>query len=278
MREALKHHYVPRFYLEQWAGADGKLHVTKRIGDRLVESRLAPRSTGYEERLYSFRDEPLSRNTQPDVVETKVLSVIDDNGARVHRRLLKEGPGGLTDEERRAWALFLNTMLERDPRHIRKNQGAARGIAEQVIKDVVAEVTDPAGRERIKRITSRFDIHATASNMVLRGMVDELRNERVLKYLEGMWWVVLDMPPQLELYTSNRPFVVNAGQGRAPIDVAWLPLSPSVLFMLFPKSWLPDDATELTEEIEGFFRLVVLHHNTLLHGRSDSTAHVVDLS
>ncbi len=88
-QESIKHHYVPRFYLAEWAGVDGRLCVTKRLGNRILESRLAPKSTGYEERLYSFKDEPLRSNPDPDVIETKVFQGIDDNSAKAHRQLAR---------------------------------------------------------------------------------------------------------------------------------------------------------------------------------------------
>jgi len=264
MQEAVRHHYVPRFYLEQWAGPDGKLCITRRIGERLLESRLAPKSTAFQERLYSFKDEPLSTNPRPDIIETKVLASVDDHGARAHRRLLEVGPAGLTTAERRAWATFLNAMFERDLRHIRQNEATAKQIAEQVIKEMEDSAPDEASRERVSMATCLIDTSAAASNLVLRTMVKDMQAQDVLEYFENMWWIVFDMPPELALHTSDRPLVVNVGQQRTPINIAWMSLSPAKLFAMFPKSWIPQDASRLSGDIEETFRMMAGFHNLLL--------------
>lgn len=263
-QETIKQHYVPKFYLKQWAGLDGELCITTRRGERLIESRRKPEYTAYEDRLYSFRDEPLCPNPEPDVIETKVLSIIDNSGAKAHRRLLSEGPGALTDAERRAWALFLNSMFERDPLHIRNNEAIATQIAEQVINEVENKATSEEARERIRRATKLIDASAAAANLVRRYMISEIRNDYVLQYLEDMRWIVLTVPPEIELHTSNRPLVVNAGKRRTPIEFAWMPLSPSTQFVLFPKSVCLDEGTDSRREAESILETVVKNHNFLL--------------
>jgi len=54
MSEPIDHHFVPVFYLNRWAGPDGKIAVYAEKGSRVVVSRLRPRSTGFEPELYSL--------------------------------------------------------------------------------------------------------------------------------------------------------------------------------------------------------------------------------
>jgi hypothetical protein len=52
------HHFIPVFYLSQWAGSDGKLIEFTRKYDKLIPKSVGPRSTGYETDLYQFPDLP----------------------------------------------------------------------------------------------------------------------------------------------------------------------------------------------------------------------------
>jgi hypothetical protein len=48
-----KHHYIPVFYLKQWAGPDGKVVAFRRPhGDRVVATQKPPTHTGYDRGLY----------------------------------------------------------------------------------------------------------------------------------------------------------------------------------------------------------------------------------
>jgi hypothetical protein len=52
------HHFIPAFYLKQWAGPDGKLIEYTRKGGKLIPKPVGPRSTGYERDLYAFPELP----------------------------------------------------------------------------------------------------------------------------------------------------------------------------------------------------------------------------
>jgi hypothetical protein len=54
------HHFIPAFYLKQWAGPDGKLVEYTRKGGKLIAKPIRPRSTGYERDLYAFPELPLN--------------------------------------------------------------------------------------------------------------------------------------------------------------------------------------------------------------------------
>jgi hypothetical protein len=54
-----KHHYIPAFYLKQWAGADKKVCEYKRAAPyKIVPHRRAPEGTGYERDLYRLDGAP----------------------------------------------------------------------------------------------------------------------------------------------------------------------------------------------------------------------------
>jgi hypothetical protein len=50
-----KHHYVPVFYLKQWAGGDGRLCQYRRVYDgKVAVNRKHPDATGYKVDLYKI--------------------------------------------------------------------------------------------------------------------------------------------------------------------------------------------------------------------------------
>src|SRR5262245_61693076 len=59
MSQPRDHHFIPVFYLKQWANVDGKLIEYSRPYDgRLVSKPVGPRATGFQRDLYAFQDCP----------------------------------------------------------------------------------------------------------------------------------------------------------------------------------------------------------------------------
>jgi hypothetical protein len=70
-----KHHYLPVFYLKQWAGPDGRLCEFSRPHKVVKPRRTYPDGTGYERGLYTF--EGLSPSVA-DFLEQQFLLRADD--------------------------------------------------------------------------------------------------------------------------------------------------------------------------------------------------------
>jgi Protein of unknown function (DUF4238) len=58
MSDPRDHHFIPAFYLKNWAGRDGKLIEYRRLRGRLVTKWVGPRATGFERDLYAFPELP----------------------------------------------------------------------------------------------------------------------------------------------------------------------------------------------------------------------------
>ncbi|TPI27333.1 DUF4238 domain-containing protein, partial [Mesorhizobium sp. B3-1-9] len=109
-----RHHFLPVFYLRQWAGADQKIvRFTRPYGNVVKPRRVHPDGAGYIERLYAV--EGLPDDAKQDL-ETEFLSPVDSRAADALKVLL-EGDD-LTQAQRRAWAGFIATLLFRMPSDI----------------------------------------------------------------------------------------------------------------------------------------------------------------
>ena len=75
MNEPRKHHYIPVFYLRQWAGADGRICEYRRVlPNRIVTRRTFPDGTGYKQDLYRIDGVP---NPLSQAVEREFMRMVD---------------------------------------------------------------------------------------------------------------------------------------------------------------------------------------------------------
>ena len=54
MNAPIDYHFIPAFFLAQWADGTGKLVEYTVKHDKVIAKRVGPRATGYDQHLYSF--------------------------------------------------------------------------------------------------------------------------------------------------------------------------------------------------------------------------------
>jgi hypothetical protein len=249
-----RHHYAPQLYLRQFTDREGLLWEYKREpSGRLTERRVTPKRTGFAKNLYSFRGNGPFFRRRPDLIETDFFRVLDNDAARVLRKILGGIGLPLSDEDRTIWALFLNSILERNVRVLRERDAQAPAIVEKILAPHRAK--DPAFVEKVGRLA---DPLAMAQNAIREHMVNEIRRADVVNYFKGLKWDMVCLGPETELLTSDAPLVINGveRQGTRPIRMMTLALSPSRLLIMRPASWGELDDT--------FKRGLVLSHNLSL--------------
>ena len=141
------HHYVPKFLLERWhTGADERLSVFRWAHGKLTHHRYKAKSVAKAEHLYSMR----RSQTEPDVkVEKDFLGPhVDDPAAIVHKKILAMGVRSLNDDDKRAWSLFLVSLMLRvlaTMQHMRQRgrQTLAAGLDEAPDDYLDARGDDP---------------------------------------------------------------------------------------------------------------------------------------
>ncbi len=109
----MDHHYVPQFYLKQWAEPDGRVPNYRWIKDRAVFGRIpSTKGTGFEPDLYAREHVPPEEKHK---VETGFFQVLDSKAAIIHARLTRQERFTFTVEERMDWAMFLAAANARTP-------------------------------------------------------------------------------------------------------------------------------------------------------------------
>ncbi len=251
-----RHHYLPQFYLRQWTTEpDGKVWCYKRErSGRVTEKRVAPKATAFEDRLYSVETAVSYLPERfPDSVETRFLSPLDNLAAPILQRLVTGDALPLAEDERTVWALFLNSLIERDPRLLRSREQQTPAIADELVESFVARGLDEESRERRREIIRGMDHRVMARNTLREHMVNSIRDKEVIDYFKRFSWRATTVHPAL--LTSDAPLIVNNGHSKEPIFTLSLALSPSRLFVATHPTWSVDDE---------LLKLIAFSHNLLM--------------
>jgi len=117
MSDPIRHHFIPEFYLRQWAGLDERLFWYYRPYNRVVVSARHPSAIGFKEYLYT-----INSKSNPQIIEKEFFSNLDNDAAIVLNRLNTLGTGlviikhhHLNDTQRRDWTWFIQSLHLRCP-------------------------------------------------------------------------------------------------------------------------------------------------------------------
>ena len=228
-----KHHFIPIFYLQQWADEDGKvIEYCRRY--KGVEARpTAPDGTGYVRGLYRLPDAPPGDEY---VIETEVMSSIDNWAAKALHRMMQEGsaPRKLETSEALGWRQFLYSLIVRNPEHlmlIKKKLMTLdpRAVLEEIREDY-PKMLGPGDPETFDEYKAAFmlnpvDVPATRVLPVL------LRSKRVARVLASLKWQTATVnTAKYPLLTLDRPVIMSNGLVGQDAHIV-LPISPRRLFI-----------------------------------------------
>ena len=127
-----EHHFVPRFLLRRWAAGGGLTGVYWATDGRIRQRRRGVAAFCKQLDLLTIN----AHGLPPDALEKEFFGPLDDRGALVTKRLLRNGPGALTAEERSDFARFLLSLEARYPEHVAKLKSeGARALRNQLDSD-----------------------------------------------------------------------------------------------------------------------------------------------
>jgi hypothetical protein len=228
MKEGDKHHYIPKFYLKQWADQDGILCEFSRPYKTVKPRRTHYDGTGYEYGLYTFHNVPShARN----LIEKKLLQMADDQAASALKRILASDLD-LDQDARSAWSRFLMSLMHRTPERIAQLRQMVTemypGYLEELREtfDTIKHPDDPRTYEEVRTVGIADVEHV---NIRLLGMV--INSKDVGTYLNNMVWGMVHFHrPCFPLLTSDRPTIMTDGI-RYPNSHIVLPISPDRIFV-----------------------------------------------
>lgn len=231
MSDPEKHHYLPVFYLKQWAALDGRVIRYYRPNREVVAHPIAPKNTGYEQGLYSLEGySPEHRN----VIEKNFMApAVDDPAALALRIFIERRPvSELTLPVKQAWTRFLMSLHVRNPGRVQQiTAQGAEAIREMLNKDpeeynAVRKPDDPP------TLVGWVERYAPAlidnyGKSILPGIVThQVTGNEIIR----MHWVVGSSGANPDILTCDRPLYLSHGINDPRCIIA-LPLSPTAIFL-----------------------------------------------
>ncbi len=227
MNEPLRHHFLPVFFLKNWAGADGRLvEFSKPYGKVVKPKFVHPKATGFINRLYAIEGLPGELSYE---VEKSFLSPVDSRAATAMKALLAGARP--TTAERDAWARFVMSLLMRMPAEITLLKNLVNSIDRGMSQGVGHMVLRHTPEEYHGDIVSAFDEYMQdARHRLTNTVIKVLSSDDIVPLISAMHWDVIDFTNSPhELLVSDRPVVVHK---RAAVGTTIaLPVGPRKLFV-----------------------------------------------
>jgi hypothetical protein len=229
-----KHHYIPEFYLKQWAGDDGRLIEycrRPRKKKNIVIARPAyPGGTGYVRGLYSIPGVP---DDLKDIVENKYLSLADGQAAVSLRKMIddKDIPTG---GSKAAWIRFILSLMHRNPEGVARSfEAIKKHYKEHNLEEArkqYAEMRRPEDPEKLENFLEMMAPKAVGQANA-NHLLSVISSPKVGAAIMNMDWHVVRMVGlKHSLLTSDRPIVMTNGLGY-PNSHLVLPISPDHIFV-----------------------------------------------
>lgn len=223
------HHFIPAFYLKQWAGPNGELIEYARKGGKLIAKPVGPRATGFERDLYAFPELP------PDdaqFIERVFFAYADQKASDALDRHLGFASFPWTSELISAWSRFVLGIHLRHPDAMPELRAAARSIWDASGDDYQARyeaIRKPGYPSTFDELLQQRD-PLIPVKMCVNLIIKALDNDIVGTHLNQMKWATIDLSTSpTPLLTSDRP--VEIFNLKEPNGVLSIPISPTKMFV-----------------------------------------------
>jgi hypothetical protein len=249
-----RHHYIPCFYTSRWTGQDGQLCVFQQNSHKgVVHRRLAPKATGYQDRLYELRH-ALPKAAQK--IEEELFRPVDTQASRALAAFeAGADPQDIGRKLLEGWARFMLSLLLRCPEDLRYLQDNWHAYIAKISPDMEEdyardrEAGDSTTLAQLVEVATPAYIEDT-SMFALRFLISGEKS--VPNILAAHWAIFNTSKSRFSLLTSDRPIVRLSGLDPKNLQMA-MPIGPHLLFATFDRlrQWRPlsrQDADRLVME------------------------------
>jgi hypothetical protein len=222
MPERPKHHYIPVFYLKQWAGSDRKLCEYSQPYKTVIARRKFPTETGFERGLYTLT---AHSPAIAEIVEDKLMRQTDQYAALAHQQLLQRNLLDMDMTLRSGWARFILSLIRRAPETLKALEERVSNALVEEFPHLLTLPGDPSEEDRRLAYDALLERQRT---MILQSTIT---SERIGTHLINMRWSVVTFGNARHLLlTSDRPYIMTNGVGHHHSHIA-IPVSPTQCFL-----------------------------------------------
>ncbi len=232
MNAPSKHHFLPEFYLRQWAGEHGQLtRFTPVHAGKIAVRRAHPAQAGFKNDLYRLPGDHAD-DMAAQLLEWGFFRHVDNEAARALAILVSEAPWEWATDTRSGWSRFLLSLLHRTPRHWERILDELARLDAETLPEVqarYAELRGPTDPETVDEwIAARDPAHLEKERykMVARA----IDNAELGTSINNIEWRVHDLSrANHALLTSDNAVVlvaINLPEGHLA-----LPISPTKFFV-----------------------------------------------
>lgn len=251
-----KHHYIPKFHLNSWKDESGGLLLYRKDGCGNIEAkRKHPSQVCFENDLYTLKKDLFEFYAHlPDFIENQ-LAKIDDSAARIYAKVLsKTSFSDLTELEKRSWAIYVNSLLQRTPDQLEAFESSMSSIVSNTLSDIKAAAT-PDTRRIWETCNDIFNNTNYCENKVRTLLLSFITDKKWISDILGFKWQLIaidDAFPYRFILTENP--VVTVGEDNN-IGILALALTPNILWVALPITF--NESGELTDLI----KYIVMFYN-----------------
>jgi hypothetical protein len=228
---SIRHHYVPIFYMKRWCTSDGRLCEYSRPREKIYDHRVAPKSTGFQDRLYETKGVP-KRIAQR--IEDDFMSSVDNHAADALGVLETDAAKVNGDQKlKSAWSLFLMSLIMRTPEDVAALIGIWEDDWERDFGKLRAryeEKKKPGETRSLEEFIAQEDPDVR-ERWAMSELPDLIDHQCIGQMLNDMHWFVINTDAAApRLLTSDRPLYISEKLG-APDCYLTLPIAPDRLFV-----------------------------------------------
>lgn len=273
-----KHHYIPVFYLKQWAGADQRLCEFKHRYHGVKARRVYPDMTAYVHGLNTIPGLPPHL---AQYLETHFMAFTDTYASRALRILLAKAPWQFTNDERSGWSRFITSLVLRNPEMV----DLFRAAGVDMLNEARLAIEEDYAKNRLPTDPTTYDEYAALNSPNPAGraaailMQDIIDSPEIGQQIINMRWRVFKTPPShLPFLTSDRPFMMTNGIDK-PSSQIIMPISPHHVFAATNTVETENLLLEVAREgtlVRQVNERVVLQARALVFGTNDSSLKFVE--
>jgi hypothetical protein len=241
-----RHHFIPEFYLKSWATESGQLFVYQRNKNGEVNLRKgSAKSIAFEFDLYTLKSVADWLSVASDKIESQILSKIDNSAKVIHEKIVREGISSLTHNDKIAFSLFINSLIERNPKQLKKYRNA------------INDINMGKNRKLLDNLEkSGIDLEILKDNESLGFMARRLLDSSFAEHFTNMEWITISLKSldKDSFVIGDSPlFINNDNWNDEPIILLAIALTPKILLILHQKS--PQFDEEFTKIIASMYSI-----------------------